>query len=214
MNRLLIATRSENKLREIVEKLRTRPDCAVLTLTEAGIPLATEEDDLEVFQTFEANALAKARYFARKAGLVTLADDSGICVDALEGAPGVRSKRLSERSDLYGRDLDASNNQRLLELMKDVPLERRTAHYTCALAMVAPAGPEATVLGDCRGLLLDEPRGEGGFGYDPLFYLPEFDATFGELPPRVKAEMSHRARALEALRTLLPSRVDDFGVLL
>ena len=214
MSQILIATRNKDKLREISEKLRTTGDCEFLDLDAAGIAASPEEDDLEAFDAFRDNALAKARYFAGRSGLLTLADDSGICVDALDGAPGVRSKRFCEKSDLGGSALDRANNERLLELMKDVPDEMRTAHYACALAIAAPGGPEATVFGQCHGLLAQEPRGTEGFGYDPLFFLPRFEATFAELPATIKAQISHRARAVEQLRMLLPRRVDDFGVLL
>lgn len=214
MTRLLIATRNSNKLREISDKLQFTDSCELLDLNAAGVSASPDEDSIEAFGSFEENALAKARYFAGLSGLITLADDSGICVDALQGAPGVRSKRLSGRSDLSSSALDHANNERLLQLLKNVPDDLRTAHYTCALAMVSPDGPEATVIGHCHGLLGSEPHGTGGFGYDPLFYLPQFGATFAELPAEVKAQISHRARAIEQLRLLLPLRVDDFGVLL
>jgi XTP/dITP diphosphohydrolase len=135
-------------------------------------------------------------------GLPALADDSGLEVDALGGAPGVRSARFAGP----GAD-DRANNQRLLELLSDVPAESRTAHFTCAMALVDPADAHRTHLarGRCDGRLLDAPRGEGGFGYDPLFLVPELGQTFAELPREVKNRISHRAKALLALGELLAS---------
>jgi XTP/dITP diphosphohydrolase len=193
---LLLATRSADKLREIRRLLADLLDVTVVALDEAGIPEHPEEDALEVFPTFEENALAKARHFAARSGLPTLADDSGLSVDALGGAPGVRSKRFSGRTDLRGRELDAANNALLLERLERVPAERRTARYVCAIALVAPGGAERLHRGGCEGRILEAPRGAEGFGYDPLFFLPEEGATFGELPPERKNRLSHRARAV------------------
>jgi XTP/dITP diphosphohydrolase len=149
-----------------------------------------------VFETFAENALAKARYFAARTGTLVLADDSGLCVDALGGAPGVRSKRFSGQSHLRGEELDRANNQHLLRSLHDVAELDRTGHYMCAAALVMPGGAEAVFLGSCDGCIVSEPRGSGGFGYDPLFYIPSEQATFGELPASRKHELSHRARAM------------------
>jgi XTP/dITP diphosphohydrolase len=197
--RLLIATRSADKLREIRELFDALGlELEPIDLIEAGVAPAPEEDDLEHFATFEENALAKARYFAERTGLPTLADDSGLWVDALGGAPGVHSKRFSGRADLSGAALDAANNQLLLERLHGVPAPERTARYRCAVALARPGGKELVFEGACEGLILEAPRGSGGFGYDPLFYLPSKGATFGELRPEEKNRLSHRARAVEA----------------
>ncbi|HEV2130309.1 MAG TPA: RdgB/HAM1 family non-canonical purine NTP pyrophosphatase [Longimicrobiaceae bacterium] len=201
--RLLIATRSRDKLREIRQILADLPDWEILGLRDLGIQEEPAEADLEQFDTFEANALAKARYFAARAGMPVLADDSGLCVDALGGAPGVRSKRFSGRTDLTGRDLDRINNAHLLRLLADVELPDRTARYVCAAAVVDQQGREEVFLGTCDGVILREPQGSGGFGYDPLFFLPAEEATFGELDPRRKNAISHRARAIHTARAAL-----------
>lgn len=195
---LLVATRSGHKLREIREILSGHPGIRLIGPEEAGVPESAEEEGIEAFDTFEENALAKARYFAARTGLPTLADDSGLSVDALEGAPGVRSKRLSGRSDLRGEALDGANNRALLERLAGVPEGERTGRYVCVAALVLPGGEEHLFRGECEGVILAEPRGEGGFGYDPLFYLPGEGRTFGELGPERKNELSHRGRAIRA----------------
>ena len=201
--RLVIATRSTDKLREIRQMLAPIASLDVLDLSAAGVDPEPAEDDVEVYDTFRENALAKARYYAARAGTLVLADDSGICVDALGGAPGVRSKRFSG-VEASGRALDAANNALLLERLRGVPPERRGAHYACAVALYDPiSGREAVVEGFCEGVVLEAPRGGAGFGYDPLFFLPEDSATFGELPAERKNLVSHRARAIGAAAELL-----------
>jgi XTP/dITP diphosphohydrolase len=198
MGTVLVATRSEHKLREIGEILAGHPGLSLVGLDGVGIPEDPVEDAIEAFDSFQQNALAKARHFSRLSGLPTLADDSGLCVDALGGAPGVRSKRFSGRADLRGVELDRANNERLLRDLRAVPAGRRSAHYLCALALVTPDGAEEVFLGRCDGSVLTAPRGDGGFGYDPLFYVPAEDATFAEIPSERKNERSHRTRALRA----------------
>ena len=177
----------------------------VLALDEAGIPPAAAEEAIEVHDSFSANAAAKAHYFARRSGLLTLADDSGLVVDALRGAPGVRSRRFSGREDLEGEALDAANNRLLLERLHGVPPEQRTAHYVCVAAIADAAGGEARFEGRCDGLILDAPRGSGGFGYDPLFWIPSEQVSFGEIDPVRKNVISHRARAMTAAARALGS---------
>jgi XTP/dITP diphosphohydrolase len=204
MKELVVATRSAHKLREIREILGDVLGLRLLDLNAAGVEPAPEEEGIEVFDTFRENALAKARFFAARAVRPVLADDSGLCVDALEGAPGVRSKRFAGRTDLSGEALDRANNERLLASLQDVPAERREAHYVCVVALADPSGREATWEGRCDGLILSEPRGGGGFGYDPLFWVPDRAATFGELDPEVKNRISHRAAAVRAAAAALP----------
>ena len=206
MTDLVVATRSIHKLREIREILGELVGYALLDLNHAGIPETPDEEMIEVFETFAENALAKARYFARKTDSLVLADDSGLCVSALEGAPGVRSKRFSGRTDLRGDDLDEANNQHLLQLLRSVPFADRDARYVCAAALAFPDGTEKTFLGGCEGIILEEPRGEGGFGYDPLFFLPSEGATFGEISATRKHLLSHRARAMQQVGAALRSR--------
>ncbi|HEY8484857.1 MAG TPA: non-canonical purine NTP pyrophosphatase [Longimicrobiales bacterium] len=214
--RVALATRSTHKAREIRDLLsrvaHAIPDLQLLSLDELGIPPGPEEDHIEAFDTFRENAVAKARYFAQRAGVPTIADDSGLSVAALGGAPGVRSKRFSGRADLSGKELDEANNALLLERLRGVPPGQRAAHYVCAAALAFPSGAIFTALGVCSGEIALAPRGTGGFGYDPLFIVPELGVTFGELPPEEKNRQSHRARAFRALAAELPDllrRVDQ-----
>lgn len=208
-SRVLVATRNADKLHEIQLILAPLNEVHLLRLQDVGIRESQEEESLEQFETFEENALAKARYFAHLSGLPTIADDSGLCVDALGGAPGVRSKRFSARTDLRGVELDRANNELLLERLEGLPLARRGAHYVCAIAYVYNGMKEIVVRGRCEGVILREPRGTEGFGYDPLFFLPSENATFGELSASRKNELSHRAQAVRSLAGSLPQRLDE-----
>lgn len=209
MKRLLAATRNADKLREIRQILAPYPTLEVVDLRSDGIPESPDEDAVEAFDSFEENALAKARYFAARSSLPVLADDSGLCVDALGGAPGVRSRRFSGRTDLRGAKLDSANNSLLLDRLRGVPDDERTGRYVCAAALVLPGGAERVSIGTCEGVILTEPRGPGGFGYDPLFFVPEAGATFGELPPGDKDRFSHRGRAVRAVGEWLARALDD-----
>jgi XTP/dITP diphosphohydrolase len=172
----------------------------VVDLVAAGIPESPEEDALEVASTFEENALAKARHFYRVSGLATVADDSGIEVAALGGAPGVRSKRWSERPDLQGQALDDENNRLLLERL-GVSNDRR-ARYVCAAAWCDSRG-ELVERGATEGRILAQPRGGGGFGYDPFFESAELGRTFAEVSREEKERVSHRGRAFAKLLRLV-----------
>lgn len=198
---LLVATRSIHKL----EELRGLLPGLRITLVgpgERGLEALPEEEDLEPYQTFGENALSKARYFHRRSGLPTLADDSGLCVDALDGGPGVRTKRFAPAAwaDRWGRD--EANNRWLLRQLEGVAPEARGAHYVCALAVVDGRG-ERVFEGRVDGTLLTEPRGKGGFGYDPLFVPDGGSRTYAELPAAVKRRTSHRAAAARAAREWL-----------
>jgi len=202
--RLLLATRSPHKASEVREILATAGDFDLVSLTNLGLQASPEEDDLEHFESFRENALAKARYFAAKTELPVLADDSGLRVDALGGDPGVRTKRFSGRDDLTGQDLDDANNALLLEKLQDVPDPQRGAHYVCAAVLVTPAGVELTAVGTFVGGIAHEPSGSGGFGYDPLFRPLDDDGrlthrTVAELSPEEKNRLSHRGKAFRAL---------------
>jgi XTP/dITP diphosphohydrolase len=205
VTRVVVATRSAQKLGEIRQLLaRLAPGLIVVDLDGAGIPETPEEEGIEIHDSFRGNALAKAQYFSGRAPGVVLADDSGLCVDVLGGAPGVRSKRFSRRPDLSGPELDRANNELLLARLAGLPWQQRGAHYVCVVALAAPDGSTRTFEGRCSGTILAAPRGDGGFGYDPLFEVDGEDATFGELPPERKNQISHRARAVSAaLPTLL-----------
>jgi XTP/dITP diphosphohydrolase len=199
---LLLATRSAHKVREIRDVLGSDLAARLQSLAEAGIEELDEEEAIEAFPTFRENALAKARYFARRTGRPTLADDSGLCVHALDGAPGVHSRRFAAGS-FRGHAQDEANNHELLRRLRNVPPEQRTAHYLCAATLVHPDGPEFTALGSCSGAIAAEPAGDGGFGFDPLFLLPDLGLTFGQVPAAEKQRRSHRARAFRALRSLI-----------
>jgi XTP/dITP diphosphohydrolase len=201
---MLLATRSQDKLREI-RMILGRVGDSLISLDDAGIAEDSAEDGIEAFETFRENALAKARHFAALTGLCTLADDSGLAVEALAGAPGVRSKRFSG-ADARGRELDDANNRELLRRLAAVPPPLRTAHYVCVAACVRPDAPGIAVVGTCAGTILAEPHGDGGFGYDPLFFVPALNATFAQVPTPEKNRQSHRARAFRALATILPPK--------
>ncbi len=193
--RLLVATRSVHKLRELRELLQL-DHTALVSLDDLGI----EGDPVEDGETFETNAAIKVRFGVRASGLPTIADDSGIEVDALGGAPGVRTRRYA------GEDAtDAANNAKLLAALAGLPAERRGARYVCVLALALPdaAGPRGgvalvTARGTCRGRIATEPRGTEGFGYDPIFEPasePPGGRTLGLWTPAEKHAISHRARA-------------------
>lgn len=187
--KLIIASNNKHKLIEIKEILGDFFS-EIVTLREADIEHETVEDG----ETFMENALKKAREAAEISGCAALADDSGICVDALDGAPGIYSARFCGR---HGDDKE--NNRLLLEKLKDVPDGKRGAHYTCAIALCYPDGREVTAEGYFYGEIAREEKGEFGFGYDPLFFLPEYGCTSAEIPPEEKNKISHRAKALEEL---------------
>lgn len=209
--KLLVATRNAGKVREIHEILAGVPGVEVVGLAELAVPESPEEDDVEAFDTFEENALAKARYFAAKTGLPALADDSGICVDALGGAPGVRSRRFAPVDEARGERQDQANNRHLVALLADVPAEQRTARYLCAVAVAWPDGRELVRTGTCEGVVLREARGGGGFGYDPLFYIEGEGRTFGEIAAERKHEISHRGRALREVARALAGLDESKG---
>ena len=193
----VLASHNQKKLAELSDILRGL-NLSILPLPE-GAPEPVEDGD-----SFEANARIKARAAFEYTGLPAIADDSGLVVDALNGAPGVRSARYCPGSD-------ADRNAFLLENLAGVDDCERQARFVCAICCVLPDGQEITVRGECEGEILDEPHGTGGFGYDPLFYVREFDCTFGELPQAVKNHISHRARALEKLKAALDKHLKTTG---
>jgi XTP/dITP diphosphohydrolase len=190
---LLIATHNAGKVREYRELLADLP-IEVLSLDEAGI----REEVEETGTTFEANALLKARSYAQLSGLLTWADDSGLAVDALDGWPGVHSARHA------GPDAtDADRIQALLARLHAVDASNRGAAFHCVVALAAPDGRTWTTTGQCRGLLIDTPTGSGGFGYDPIFFVPEQGKTFAQLTSQQKNAISHRGIAARKAAQLL-----------
>ncbi len=182
---LLLATNNRGKLREYRRLLRELP-YKLVTPAEAGITAAVDETG----KSLEDNARLKATFFAEKSNLLTLADDSGLEVDALGGEPGPLSARYAGEG---ASDKDRVNY--LLSRLKDIPWEKRTARFRCVIAIAKLQSEIILCDGECRGLIAFEPRGEGGFGYDPVFYLPEFDKTMAELPLEIKNQISHRGQA-------------------
>jgi XTP/dITP diphosphohydrolase len=200
----VLASRNAGKLRELRALFGTR-GIDVIDLREAGVEEdAAAEEAIEAYETFEENALAKARYFSsRLPGRVIVADDSGLAVDALGGAPGVRSKRWSWREDLHGASLDASNNALLVSRMRGVA-ERR-ARFVCAAAW-SDGIAELVARGEVVGRIVEEARGANGFGYDPHVFVDELGMTMAEATVAEKEAVSHRARAFGSLLDALRAR--------
>ncbi len=171
---------------------------------ELGLVELPEEDGLEQFETFIENATAKAEYFMARSGLPTLADDSGVEVDALGGAPGVHSKRFAGFAG-PDHEVTAANNTELLHRLRDVPLGKRTARYRGMLVLCRPGLPPVVADGVTEGHIAFAPSGSSGFGYDPLFVSTELGKSFGEATPEEKERVSHRARAARALVAILES---------
>lgn len=202
---LLVATSNPHKLEEICAILEPHGVRAIglrdVSL-EDGQPAATLTEPVEDANTFEGNAAIKARYYAAKTGRPCLADDSGLEVDALDGAPGVLSARYAG-ADGDRPVRDGANNAKLLRELADVPKEKRTARFVCAMCLAAPDGSIlATSRGDFEGVITNAPRGDNGFGYDPLLELPD-GRTSAELPPEEKNARSHRGAATKQIAPLV-----------
>lgn len=188
MTKILIATKNAGKAREYRKLFETK-GIEVITLKD----LNEQVEIIENGKTFSENALIKAQTLTDKLNIPVLADDSGLVVDALNGAPGIYSARYAGDHD------DEANNKKLLEELKKVPDEKRTAHFHCSIVATAPDKTPLEANGDVYGLIAHEKHGEDGFGYDPLFYYPEFGKTFGEIGMEEKNKVSHRAKATENL---------------
>ena len=193
MKRMIFATGNENKMVEIREILGDLP-LEILSMKQAGIRADIEENGT----SFEENALIKAREVCRLAGEMVLADDSGLEIDYLNGEPGIYSARYMGENTSY-----RVKNKNLMERLEGVQDEKRTARFVCAIAAVFPDGKELVVRGTVEGIIGYEERGENGFGYDPIFYLPERGLTTAELPPEEKNSISHRGNALRKMKELL-----------
>lgn len=194
---LVLATSNRDKAAEMADllaglplQLRTRSDYPDLPAVE------------ETADSFAGNALLKAEAICRTTGLAALADDSGLCVDALGGAPGVRSSRYAGPLATY-----ADNNRKLLAALAGVPEEKRTARFVCAVVLARPGAEPVTFEGTCEGVITQLPKGDGGFGYDPLFLIPELGLTFAQMDPVEKARVSHRARAFALARSWLEAHL-------
>lgn len=187
--KVILATRNQGKIREFQKRLSEIGWEAVPISDIADIP-----EPEETGTTFRENALQKARYYAEAVNLPTLSDDSGIIADILENEPGIYSARYA---GVHGDD--AANNQKLIEALRPYRGEARRGHYMCVVAIVWPDGREITAEGRCNGIIRDFYKGTGGFGYDPLFYLPEFGKTMAELSMEEKNKISHRGKAVDAI---------------
>lgn len=196
--RLVIASRNQHKVQEL-RKMLEGLDYEVVSVDQVG----DFPDVVEDGTTFQQNAAKKARETARLTNCLSLADDSGLEVDYLDGQPGVYSARFAgEPSD------DAKNNARLLALLEDVPEESRRAQFRCVMALADPNGGQVQICeGICQGVIGHHPRGSHGFGYDPLFIVPEFGQTFAELGEDTKNAISHRGKAMVEMKKVLEARL-------
>jgi XTP/dITP diphosphohydrolase len=198
MKRIILATGNQGKVRELKEILGSH-DIAVLSLRD----FPEIGDIVEDGATFAENALKKATAVAEATGLIAVADDSGLEVDFLGGAPGIYSARFAGEGK---NDLD--NNLKLLSLMKEVPDQQRTARFRCVIAVATPCGETYTAEGSCEGVVAWEMMGDQGFGYDPLFFLPEYEKTFAQLEPGIKNRISHRGKALAKAESVLAGVIE------
>lgn len=202
---VIAATQNKHKIEEI-ESITRLFGFEILSRGDAGIPDIEIEEDGE---TFEENSYKKAAEIMKLCSRISIADDSGLMVDALNGAPGVISARFAGE-----KATDQMNNSKLLDLLKDVPDEERGAKFVSVITMIYTDGRTIVARGECKGHILREPRGEGGFGYDPLFVPEGFTKTYSELTSDEKNQISHRALALQKLGSILEKHVaipDDIG---
>lgn len=197
MKKIIAASRNKHKIEEI-EKITAEFGMHIVSRDDAGIPpFEVEENGV----TFEENSLKKAEAIMKVSGEITIADDSGLMVDYLHGAPGVYSARFA------GEDgNDEKNNAKLLSLLEDVPYKERKAKFVSVITMLFPDGQKLVARGECRGHIIDMPEGNNGFGYDPLFVPEGFQRTFAQLTAEEKNKISHRAKALEELKRMLKER--------
>jgi XTP/dITP diphosphohydrolase len=193
MQTLLLATRNQHKLDEFCAIFSDLP-MKLLSLKDLQIEMEVEETGT----TFVENAKLKANAYAQASGILTLADDSGLEIDALGGAPGILSARYLGRETSYDERF-----RKILEQLNGLPLDQRSARFRCAIALAEPSGYTRVVEGVIEGVIADAPRGKNGFGYDPIFFVPELGKTLAELTPEHKNRISHRARAARAARVLL-----------
>lgn len=199
--KILLATRNKGKIAELKTML-AELDLEVLSLEEVPEAPEVAEDGA----TFKDNALKKARAVADATGLMTLADDSGLEVDTLNGAPGVYSARYAgDHAD------DRTNNTKLLSELEGLPADRRSARFRCVIVVYHPSGRWIDLDGKCEGRIAERPRGEQGFGYDPVFFLPGLGKTMAELTPEEKNSLSHRGAAFRKLKAELPAFLETLG---
>ena len=194
MKQVVIATKNKGKAKDF-EALFQPLGFEVVTMFDVAPDMEIEETGT----TFEENAVLKAETLAKELNMIVIADDSGLVVDALDGAPGVYSARYAGDHD------DEANIVKVLEKLAGVPEEKRTARFMCALAIAGPEMDTTTVFGTCEGVILEEKRGTNGFGYDPIFFVPELGRAMAELTPEEKGAISHRGNAIRKLAQALPT---------
>ncbi len=202
--KLVLASNNKHKIAEIrdIMKKNVSAEIEVLSLAEIGF----HKEIVENGTSFEENALIKARA-AASMGYIAMADDSGLAVDHLDGAPGIYSARFA------GEPCDhAKNNEKLLSLLDGIPTEKRSAHFVSVVALVIPRKGEFTVRGECPGRIIEEYKGQNGFGYDPLFLYEPFNKTFAELSSEEKNSVSHRARSMTLFCTLLKEKIKEYDL--
>ncbi|MCR4338203.1 MAG: RdgB/HAM1 family non-canonical purine NTP pyrophosphatase [Candidatus Omnitrophica bacterium] len=210
MQELLVATKNLKKLKEIEELLCDFPVKITSIKDYPALP-----DVVEDGKTFRSNAIKKALTISRLTGKLVMGEDSGLEVYVLDNTPGVYSARFAASDELRGRNListnttDEANNSKLLRLLSGYSLYEREARYRCLVALAQGENLIGVVSGTCRGFIAERAEGQNGFGYDPLFYVPEYKKTFGQLDPSIKAQISHRARALQKFRTLIQKHLGN-----
>jgi XTP/dITP diphosphohydrolase len=210
MKTIVAATRNKHKIEEI-GAITSKFGMTIMSRDEAGVPPV---EIPETGKTFEENSYIKAFEIMKLCGQITVADDSGLVVDCLDGAPGVYSARFAGFEGLWPEDAagidtnDKDNNAKLINLIKEFPYEERTARFVSVITMVYPDGKTIVARGTVEGHLVLEERGDGGFGYDPLFVPEGYDKTFGELSQQIKNSISHRANALKALYDQLENNIE------
>lgn len=193
MKKIIAASNNKNKIKEI-KQILSDTGYEILSLADAGIDVDPEETS----NTFEGNALIKARAASEFTNFMVLADDSGLEVDCLEGLPGVKSKRYAGENAS-----DDDNNRLLLRNLGQIDSDNFSARFKCVIAVVSPNGTEETFYGSCEGEIVNEPIGDKGFGYDPIFYIPDYKRTMAQLDDNEKNKISHRGAALEKVRDYL-----------
>lgn len=199
MKKIIFATTNKNKVRE-VNMMMEDFKVELLTMGEAGINVDIVEDGT----TFEENAIIKAKTIMEMTGEIAIADDSGLEVDYLDGAPGIYSARFLGEDTSY----DVKNNY-IIDKLKDVKGKDRSARFVCAMAVAFPNGEVLTCKGTIEGVIAYEQKGKNGFGYDPIVYVPEYEMTTGEMSPKLKNSISHRGKALEQMKEILKTRLEN-----
>jgi len=191
--KFIVATKNKNKISEIKEIVKSFP-FEVLSMEDAGF----DDEIIEDGMTFEENAMIKARAIHQKTGGYVMADDSGLSIQALDGAPGIYSSRFAGEEASYKEKI-----QKIWDMLDEIKAKDRSAKFVCAIAVIKPDGSEFVVRGECHGVIHAEALGKNGFGYDPVFFIPEYGMTTAQMPPSMKHSISHRGIALRKMMEIL-----------